>query len=169
MNEGVKKALMKGPIVFGRGSHGIPRRERGGAKTGVCISINDGIAEIGIDSPTRIVGQILFCFSSRMGYYSADGLKSMIETAADTAAEYLTLKRSVLLHRQIMGMRHFIKTHDDKDELLKFIFEQILIAECLPTLPGFGYVAMEKNEEGRRRIKGNFMINPEKTSIYSIA
>jgi len=141
---------------------------KGESKTGVYIQINEVEAVIGVDSPTRIMGQIFYCFIKRLNYYSIDGVKDVILGAADVAEGFLQYKKSSLLQRQIMGVRAMVKRTEDKDDLIRFIFDQILVSECLATLPGFGFVAMEKNEEGRRRIKGNFLINPEKTSIYKV-
>jgi len=53
-----------------------------------------------------------------------------------------------------------------REDVIRYIFDIFLSGEGLSTLPGFGMAKVEKKEDGGKMIKGRYLINPEKESIY---
>ncbi len=122
-----------------------------------------------VDALYKVTGKLMVKFAPKFEYMSLEAIKEMLVVVMDMIQEASVLfkKGGVHTSRHLKSLATQIKHCKTKDELIIYIYNQFLLAEGLNTLPGFGFVKMEKNEEGRRTIKGNFHIDPEKTSIYT--
>ena len=71
------------------------------------------------------------------------------------------------LDRYVLHLKQWRKQEIPKEhsQLLGFLYDKILQMENMGTLPGFGFANYDSNE-GRRKIKGGSLLNPEKSSIY---
>ena len=118
----------------------------------------------------KVLGIIFERFMPKLTYMSFENVKGFLLQTAELIDEArVTLKRGgTQVFRQLRGIRTRVERAKTKQELMEYIYNTILTCEGLNTLSGFGYVAFEKSEEGARKIKARFMIDPEKTSVNFI-
>jgi len=120
-----------------------------------------------VDSVLKIPGSIVYMLSSRVKFMSLDALKVMMHNIADIVEEASVLFKmgGVSVTRYAKSIRKKADLAKDTETLFSYLYDQLLASEHLNTLPGFGYVTFEKNEEGGLKIKGRYMINPEKSGV----
>ena len=97
-------------------------------------------------------------------YLSTETLAQWVKNICFLVNEISNLKR--LWNAAKAGIA--IAQSGNRANILTHIYDVILASEGLSTLRGFGLANVEIND-GSRKIKRNFMINPERTSIRTKA
>lgn len=97
---------------------------------------------------------------SIMQYISNEAIAKWVESICILVSEIADSKRL----QRVVRAGIAIAQSGDRTKILIHIYDTILASEKLSTLHGFGLAKVEVNE-GRRKIKGMYFINPEKTSI----
>ena len=139
------------------------------------ISIN-GIVLGDQFSPAQILEYLFRC--ARFEFSSMDVIKENLVGIFEIAREYFVERHrggerkekqecSAVLRTIKSWERNLDKM--DRDWIIQNYWNFRLRSEKMGLLPGFGYIAMEKTEDGRRRTLKNFCIDPEKTSLSQFA
>jgi hypothetical protein len=114
--------------------------------------------------PKDLVGIIAKTYAYRIPYLSGEALTNYLIQMKEILEE-IADKFGVNCSRTINFIERTIDKKLDRNKLEEFFYNLILGYHKESTLKGFGYIAMEKTEDGARRKLKDFRINPEKTSL----
>lgn len=128
--------------------------------------------------PKNVAGIILSMFVPHVEYMSVDAMCALFENIAEfmydigvkgrdkTKAAYFLRIADIARKRYTNAENEEIQQGVHR-QLMYTIINTVLGSEGMSTLPGFGFAKFD-SVEGRRKVTGHYMINPEKTSIKSI-
>lgn len=136
-------------------------------KKEMSLIVND-INVISFDDGKDLPGIIAELFAHKIKYASLEALQEyliQIKEMLIEAQEEFGIKHN----RTIKFIHNAIERNMDRETMTTYFYDLILRFHKESTLPGFGYIAMEKTEDGARRQLKNFRINPEKTSTTLFA
>ena len=122
------------------------------------IKVEDFLGTKKAKKPEVVFGFLFAIFLGDIKYWSEDGLINLVTGLFDLTEETFDFQVGALYGRKKKRFEKIILRRD-RNEILTFIFDNLLSLEKLSLLPGFGFISKHGD-----RLWGN----PEKHSIYGI-